>query len=44
MVLWCVLNSQRVVLVGIAEQISQIRQFYLSWIRTPQGGHLVFHH
>jgi hypothetical protein len=38
MVLWHALNSQRVALLGITEQISQIRQFYLSWIRTPHGG------
>jgi hypothetical protein len=40
MVLWHALNSQRIALVGIAKQISQIRQFYLSWIHTPQGGFL----
>jgi hypothetical protein len=44
MVLWHALNSQRVALVGIAEQISQIYQFYLSWIRTSHGGLPVLHH
>jgi hypothetical protein len=35
MVLRHALNNQRVALMGIAEQINQIRQFYLSWICTP---------
>jgi hypothetical protein len=43
-VLWHALNSQRVALVGIAEQISQICQFYLSWIHISQGGLLVLYH
>jgi hypothetical protein len=44
MVVWHALKKQRVALVGIAEQVSQIRQFYLSSIRTPQGGLHVLHH
>jgi hypothetical protein len=43
MVVWHALKKQRVALVGIAEQVSQIRQFYLSWIRTSQGGLHVLH-
>jgi hypothetical protein len=32
---WHALKKQRVALVGIIEQVSQIGHFYLSWIRTP---------